>query len=174
MHGLALKHPHFGPCISRTGARVQPSHPLQSLPVSGEPGNASCNVHTQVVQEFSAANDRTYKQLFNIYLIHAFNNFSTFGATVARRAHRTVWITALFKDLLFAFPCNSLCVPVAAGVIYPVFGLLFSPRFAAVAMSLSPVSVISNALDFRNLNIEGCCTCASPVFFRMMHHLLPY
>ncbi len=53
------------------------------------------------------------------------------------------------QNLTFAFVYNGLGVPVAAGVLYPVFGLLLSPMIAAAAMSLSSVSVISNALRLR-------------------------
>jgi len=54
------------------------------------------------------------------------------------------------QNLFFAFAYNSLGVPIAAGVLYPVFGLLLSPMIAAAAMSLSSVSVIANALRLRN------------------------
>lgn len=50
------------------------------------------------------------------------------------------------QNLFFAFAYNTAGVPVAAGVLYPVFGLLLSPMTASVAMSLSSVSVIGNAL----------------------------
>ncbi len=53
------------------------------------------------------------------------------------------------QNLLFAFVYNALGVPVAAGVLYPVFGVLLSPMIAAAAMSLSSVSVIGNALRLR-------------------------
>jgi len=53
------------------------------------------------------------------------------------------------QNLVFAFGYNALGVPVAAGVLYPVFGLLLNPMFAAAAMSLSSVSVIGNALRLR-------------------------
>ena len=53
------------------------------------------------------------------------------------------------QNLFFAFVYNTLGVPVAAGVLYPVFGLLLSPMLAAGAMSLSSVSVIGNALRLR-------------------------
>lgn len=53
------------------------------------------------------------------------------------------------QNLLFAFGYNSLGVPLAAGLLYPVFGLLLSPMFAAAAMSLSSVSVIANSLRLR-------------------------
>ena len=57
------------------------------------------------------------------------------------------------QNLFFAFIYNSLGVPVAAGVLYPFFGLLLSPMFAAAAMSLSSVSVIGNALRLRTAKI---------------------
>ena len=57
------------------------------------------------------------------------------------------------QNLFFAFVYNAAGVPVAAGVLYPVFGLLLSPMIAAVAMSLSSVSVISNALRLRALRL---------------------
>ncbi|MEE9210889.1 MAG: copper-transporting ATPase, partial [Kiloniellales bacterium] len=50
-----------------------------------------------------------------------------------------------------AFIYNGLGVPVAAGVLYPIFGLLLSPMIAAAAMSFSSVSVIGNALRLRKL-----------------------
>jgi Cu+-exporting ATPase len=53
------------------------------------------------------------------------------------------------QNLLFAFGYNALGVPIAAGVLYPVFGLLLSPVIAAAAMSFSSVSVIVNALRLR-------------------------
>jgi Cu+-exporting ATPase len=54
------------------------------------------------------------------------------------------------QNLAFAFVYNTLGIPIAAGVLYPVFGLLLSPMIAAAAMSLSSVSVIGNALRLRN------------------------
>jgi Cu+-exporting ATPase len=53
------------------------------------------------------------------------------------------------QNLIFAFAYNGFGIPVAAGVLYPVFGLLLSPMIAAAAMSLSSVSVIGNALRLR-------------------------
>jgi Cu+-exporting ATPase len=53
------------------------------------------------------------------------------------------------QNLFFAFAYNSVGVPIAAGVLYPIFGLLLSPMIAAAAMSLSSVSVIGNALRLR-------------------------
>ncbi|REK04466.1 MAG: heavy metal translocating P-type ATPase [Acidobacteria bacterium] len=55
------------------------------------------------------------------------------------------------QNLFFAFAYNSLGVPIAAGVLYPVFGLLLSPIIAAAAMSLSSVSVIGNSLRLRRV-----------------------
>jgi Cu+-exporting ATPase len=57
------------------------------------------------------------------------------------------------QNLFFAFIYNSLGVPVAAGVLYPVFGILLSPIFAAAAMSLSSASVITNSLRLKTLKI---------------------
>lgn len=53
------------------------------------------------------------------------------------------------QNLFFAFAYNALGVPIAAGVLYPVFELLFSPIIAALAMSLSSVSVVGNALRLK-------------------------
>lgn len=58
------------------------------------------------------------------------------------------------QNLFFAFAYNSAGVPIAAGVLYPVAGILLSPIFAAAAMSLSSVSVIFNALRLRIVNLE--------------------
>ncbi len=57
------------------------------------------------------------------------------------------------QNLFFAFVYNSLGVPIAAGVLYPVFGLLLSPILASAAMTFSSVSVITNALRLRHVNI---------------------
>ena len=57
------------------------------------------------------------------------------------------------QNLFFAFIYNSLGVPVAAGVLYPFFGILLSPVIAAAAMSFSSVSVIANSLRLRNLKL---------------------
>ncbi len=57
------------------------------------------------------------------------------------------------QNLFFAFVYNAIGVPIAAGVLYPVFGILLSPVIAAAAMSFSSVSVISNSLRLRNLKL---------------------
>jgi len=57
------------------------------------------------------------------------------------------------QNLFFAFIYNSIGVPIAAGVLYPVFGLLLSPILAAAAMSLSSVSVITNSLRLRKVKL---------------------
>ena len=55
------------------------------------------------------------------------------------------------QNLFFAFAYNALGVPLAAGVLYPAFGLLLSPVVASAAMTFSSVSVIANALRLRRL-----------------------
>ena len=57
------------------------------------------------------------------------------------------------QNLFFAFVYNTAGVPIAAGVLYPAFGLLLSPMLAAAAMSFSSVSVITNALRLRGARI---------------------
>ncbi|HVA33775.1 MAG TPA: copper-translocating P-type ATPase [Candidatus Baltobacteraceae bacterium] len=57
------------------------------------------------------------------------------------------------QNLVFAFAYNSLGIPIAAGVLFPFFGLLLSPMIAAAAMSLSSVSVIANALRLRSVRV---------------------
>jgi len=57
------------------------------------------------------------------------------------------------QNLFFAFVYNIAGVPIAAGILYPSFGLLLSPMIAAAAMSLSSVSVIGNALRLRNVRL---------------------
>ena len=57
------------------------------------------------------------------------------------------------QNLFFAFVYNAAGVPVAAGVLYPAFGLLLSPMIAAAAMSFSSVSVIANSLRLRTTKI---------------------
>jgi len=57
------------------------------------------------------------------------------------------------QNLFFAFIYNALGVPVAAGVLYPVSGILLSPVIAALAMSLSSVSVVGNALRLRTVRL---------------------
>ena len=71
------------------------------------------------------------------------------------RAHRLSHATMrnIKQNLFFAFVYNAIGVPVAAGVLYPAFGLLLSPMIGAAAMSLSSVSVISNALRLRNTEL---------------------
>jgi len=76
------------------------------------------------------------------------------GIVRARALGRaTVWNVR--QNLAFAFLYNLLGVPVAAGALYPLFGVLLSPMLAAAAMSLSSVSVIANALRLRAANLDG-------------------
>jgi Cu+-exporting ATPase len=72
------------------------------------------------------------------------------------RAHKLSRATMdnIRQNLFFAFFYNALGVPVAAGILYPFFGLLLSPIMASVAMTFSSVSVITNALRLRNISLN--------------------
>lgn len=59
------------------------------------------------------------------------------------------------QNLFFAFVYNLIGVPIAAGVLYPTFGLVLSPMLASAAMSLSSVSVIANALRLRRRGLSA-------------------
>jgi Cu+-exporting ATPase len=74
------------------------------------------------------------------------------GIVRARRLSRAT-MRNIRQNLFFAFVYNALGVPVAAGVLYPVTGLLLSPMLASAAMSLSSVSVIGNALRLRRVGL---------------------
>ncbi len=74
------------------------------------------------------------------------------GIVRARRLSRAT-MKNIRQNLFFAFIYNSAGVPIAAGVLYPVFGILLSPVIAAAAMSFSSVSVITNALRLRNTKL---------------------
>ena len=74
------------------------------------------------------------------------------GIVKSRRLSHGV-VTNIRQNLFFAFVYNTIGVPVAAGVLYPFFGVLLSPMIAALAMSFSSVSVIANALRLRRLMI---------------------
>ena len=74
------------------------------------------------------------------------------GLVRARRLSRAT-MRNIRENLVWAFLYNALGVPVAAGVLYPFFGLLLSPMIASAAMSLSSVSVIANALRLRNVKL---------------------
>ena len=71
----------------------------------------------------------------------------------ARRLSRAT-MRNIRQNLFLAFIYNSVGVPIAAGILYPFTGLLLSPMIAAAAMSLSSVSVISNALRLRTARLD--------------------
>jgi Cu+-exporting ATPase len=71
------------------------------------------------------------------------------GIVRARKLSR-VTMANIRQNLLFAFGYNAAGVPIAAGILYPVFGILLSPMLAAAAMSFSSVSVIANSLRLRS------------------------
>ena len=74
------------------------------------------------------------------------------GIVRARRLSRAT-MRNIRQNLTFAFAYNALGVPLAAGVLYPVFGLLLSPIIASAAMSFSSVSVIANALRLKRVRL---------------------
>jgi Cu+-exporting ATPase len=74
------------------------------------------------------------------------------GLVQARRLSAAV-MANIRQNLVFAFVYNAAGVPIAAGLLYPAFGLLLSPQIAALAMALSSVSVISNALRLRSARL---------------------
>ena len=74
------------------------------------------------------------------------------GIVRARKLSRAT-MKNIRQNLFFAFIYNSVGVPIAAGVLYPFFGLLLSPILAAAAMSLSSVSVITNSLRLRKVEL---------------------
>ena len=76
------------------------------------------------------------------------------------RAHRMRQETMknLRQNLIFAFGYNLVGVPIAAGVLYPISGLLLNSMIASVAMSLSSISVIANSLRLSRANLDGRST----------------
>ena len=74
------------------------------------------------------------------------------GIVKARRLSQAT-MRNIRQNLFFAFVYNAAGVPIAAGVLYPFFGILLSPIIAAAAMALSSVSVIANALRLRRLDL---------------------
>ncbi len=74
------------------------------------------------------------------------------GIARARRLSRAT-MKNIKQNLFFAFVYNALGIPLAAGVLFPAFGLLLSPMIAAAAMAFSSVSVIANALRLRSLTL---------------------
>ena len=74
------------------------------------------------------------------------------GIVRARALSRAV-MRNIRQNLVFAFVYNTLGVPLAAGILYPFFGLLLSPMIASAAMTFSSVSVITNALRLRKVTL---------------------
>ena len=75
------------------------------------------------------------------------------GGIVRARRLAAATMHNIRQNLFFAFAYNAAGVPIAAGILYPAFGLLLSPMIAAAAMSLSSVSVITNALRLRSVKL---------------------
>ena len=74
------------------------------------------------------------------------------GIAKARRLSRAT-MSNIRQNLFFAFVYNVIGIPIAAGALYPVFGLLLSPIIASAAMSMSSVSVITNALRLKRVKL---------------------
>ena len=70
----------------------------------------------------------------------------------ARRLSRAT-MRNIRQNLFFAFVFNALAIPIAAGILYPAFGLLLNPMIASAAMSTSSVCVIGNALRLRSITL---------------------
>ncbi len=77
------------------------------------------------------------------------------GAIARARALSRATVRNIHQNLFFAFIYNAVGIPLAAGVLYPWLGLMLSPMVAALAMSLSSVSVVSNALRLRRVPLGG-------------------
>ncbi|MGB7337028.1 MAG: heavy metal translocating P-type ATPase [Salaquimonas sp.] len=77
------------------------------------------------------------------------------GGIVRARRLSEATLRNIKQNLFFAFAYNAAGVPIAAGILYPLTGTLLSPMIAAAAMSLSSVSVITNALRLRRVNLDG-------------------
>jgi Cu+-exporting ATPase len=73
------------------------------------------------------------------------------GGILRARALSQATVRSIRQNLFFAFVYNALGLPLAAGVLYPLFGMTLSPMIAALAMSLSSVSVVGNALRLRRV-----------------------
>jgi Cu+-exporting ATPase len=74
------------------------------------------------------------------------------GIVRARRLSEAT-MSNIRQNLFFAFVYNAAGIPIAAGVLYPIFGILLSPIIAAAAMALSSVSVIANAIRLRTIRL---------------------
>jgi Cu+-exporting ATPase len=77
------------------------------------------------------------------------------SAIARARALSQATVRNIHQNLFFAFVYNAVGIPIAAGVLYPWFGIVLSPMIAALAMSLSSVSVVSNALRLRRAPIDA-------------------
>lgn len=75
------------------------------------------------------------------------------GVAAANKLSRRT-MSNIRQNLFFAFLYNAAGIPIAAGLLYPVFGMLLSPMIAAAAMSLSSVSVIANAQRLRSVQLS--------------------
>jgi Cu+-exporting ATPase len=92
------------------------------------------------------------------------------GIVRARRLSQAT-MSNIRQNLFFAFIYNAAGIPIAAGILYPTFGLLLSPIIAAAAMALSSVSVVGNALRLRMIRLSMRSSC--PALCRASTSLVP-
>jgi Cu+-exporting ATPase len=108
----------------------------------------TCPMHPEVQQDQMGTGTDVAMQSAGITLLKG----DLRGIEKAIRLSRAM-MGNIRQNLFFAFLYNSLGIPIAAGVLYPFFGLLLSPMIAGAAMSLSSVSVIGNALRLRKVRL---------------------